>query len=93
MRFVTRKALSRRTFLRGGGAALALPFLEAMTPALSAQSARPALRLGFVYIGMGYDGAAPKWEERWTPQEKGRLTQLSPSLSSLQPFLNQVNVI
>ena len=92
MRFVTRKALSRRTFLRGGGAALALPFLEAMTPALSAQS-KPTLRLGFVYIGMGYDGAAPKWEERWTPKEQGRMTQLSPSLSSLQPFLNQVNVI
>jgi len=95
MRLITRKALSRRTFLRGGGAALALPFLDAMVPALTAQSvaSRPPLRLGFVYVGMGNDAGAAKWEERWTPKEVGRLTQLSPSLNSLQPFLNQISVI
>src|SRR5712671_2503687 len=50
--FVTKKALSRRTFLRGVGTAVALPLLDAMIPALSAASP-PAPRLGFVYISNG----------------------------------------
>ena len=57
---VTRKALSRRTFLRGAGAALALPLLDAMVPALTAQARTPAApqrlrRLGYVYMPMGCD--------------------------------------
>ena len=61
---VTKKALPRRTFLRGAGAALALPLLDAMVPALTAQAATPAApvrRLGFVFIPMGCDIT------RWTP--------------------------
>ena len=53
---ITKKALHRRTFLRGMGAAVALPLLDAMVPPLSAMAqtaARPASRLGFVYIPMG----------------------------------------
>ena len=57
---VTKKALSRRTFLRGAGAAVALPLLDAMIPALTAQGQTPAApqrlrRLGYVYIPMGRD--------------------------------------
>ena len=53
---VTKTALPRRTFLRGMGATLALPLLDAMVPALSAlarTAANPVRRLGFVYIPMG----------------------------------------
>ena len=57
-------ALPRRTFLHGMGAALALPLLDAMVPALTAlaqTAANPVRRLGFVYIPMGMNAAA------WTP--------------------------
>jgi hypothetical protein len=50
--FISRKALSRRTLLQGMGAAIALPMLDAMTPALSAVPAAPK-RLGLVYIPNG----------------------------------------
>src|SRR4051794_5997156 len=87
---ITKKALPRRTFLRGMGAALALPLLDAMVPAMTALAATPAnpvRRLGFVYIPMGGTIA------RWTPGSVGRITELSPSLNSLMPFLDQLTVI
>ena len=63
---VTKRALPRRTFLRGAGAALALPLLDAMIPSLTALADTPAnpaklRRLGFVYMPMGCDVT------RWTP--------------------------
>ena len=67
---VTKMALPRRTFLRGVGATLALPLLDAMVPALSAQARQVAAsvrRLGFVYIPMGMNAAA------WTPATEGAL--------------------
>jgi hypothetical protein len=87
---VTKMALPRRTFLRGVGASLALPFLDAMVPALTAMSqtaAKPVRRFGVVYIPMGSNIA------QWTPGSEGRITELSPALASLKPFLNQVIVI
>ena len=53
---VTGKALPRRTFLRGMGAAVALPFLDAMTPAFAAP-AKPPVRLAFLYVPNGIDMA------------------------------------
>ncbi len=58
MSFVARRALPRRTFLRGAGAALSLPLLDAMVPSLTALDRTPAdpaklRRLGFVYMPMG----------------------------------------
>ena len=48
---VLKKAIPRRTFLRGAGAAIALPLLDAMTPALARAADKPvAQRLGFVYV-------------------------------------------
>ena len=82
-------ALPRRTFLRGLGATLSLPLLDAMVPALSAvgaAAAAPVRRLGFVYIPMGSNPAL------WTPAEIGRLTTLSPSLASLAPYLEHLTV-
>jgi len=84
--FVTKKALSRRTFLRGAGATLALPFLDAMVPALSA-AAKPTPRLGFIYIANGVI------QNQWNPTTTGALTELPPILKSLEPVKDQLNVI
>ncbi len=87
---IAKKALPRRTFLRGMGASVALPLLDAMVPsmtALAATAARPVRRLGFVYIPMGANIA------RWTPPGEGKITALSPTLASLMPVLDQLTVI
>ena len=66
---ITKKALPRRTFLRGLQATLALPLLDAMIPAATALArtpAKPVPRLGYVFIPMGCDPA------RWTPPGPGR---------------------
>jgi len=87
---ITKMALPRRTFVRGMGAALALPLLDAMVPAASAMAraaATPPRRVGYVYMPMGMN------PEPWTPQEVGRLTTLSPSLSPLMPHLEHVTVV
>ena len=88
--FITRKALPRRTFLRGMGATLALPLLEAMLPAATAFArapARPAKRLGYVFMPMGCDLS------RWTPPGGETLDALSPILSSLAPVKQHLTVI
>ena len=62
---ITKKALPRRTFLRGAGVALALPLLDAMIPSFSARAATALTsvrRLGFVYIPMGSS------IRHWTPE-------------------------
>ena len=87
---ITKKALPRRTFLRGMGASIALPLLDAMVPSMTALAqtpAEPVRRLGFVYMPMGCDIA------RWTPPGEGRLVELSPSLQSLGPVVDQLTVI
>ncbi len=90
---ILKKALPRRTFLRGVGASLALPLLDAMLPALTAASETPASparlrRLGFVYIPMGCD------HTRWTPPGDGEtLTELSPSLRPLAPVQDRCTII
>src|SRR4029079_13317333 len=88
---ITKKALPRRTFLRGIGATVALPLLDAMIPSMTALAqtpARPVRRLGFVYIPMGSD------INRWTPAgESGRLTELSTTLSPLQPVIDHLTVV
>ena len=87
---ITRKALPRRTFLRGVGASLALPLLDAMIPSMTALAktpANPVRRLGFIYMPMGCDIT------RWTPPRDGTLSELSPALQSLAPFVDQLTVI
>ncbi len=83
---ITKKALSRRTFLQGAGATLALPFLDAMVPALSA-AAKPVPRLGFIYIANGVI------QNQWNPATPGALGELPPTLKSLQPLKDQLNII
>jgi Protein of unknown function (DUF1552) len=87
---VTKKALPRRTILRGMGATLALPLLDAMVPSMTAMAATPAnpvRRLGFVYMPMGANIAL------WTPPGSGRLDELSPTLSSLASVKDQLTVL
>ncbi len=87
---ITKKALPRRTFLRGMGATVALPLLDAMVPSMTAFARTPAAavrRLGFVYMPMGCD------LPRWTPSGDGRLVELSPTLQSLAPVADQLTVI
>src|SRR5262245_66274820 len=76
--FIAKKALSRRTFLQGAGVTLALPFLDAMVPALSA-AAKPTPRLGFIYIANGVI------QKQWNPATTGAGFELTPIL---QPFAN-----
>src|SRR5688572_4027784 len=88
---VMKKALPRRTFLRGTGAALALPLLDAMVPSLTALADTPASpaklrRLGFVYMPMGCDVT------RWTPPGE-TLEELSPSLAPLAAMKDQVAIL
>ena len=87
---VTKKAISRRTILRGMGATVALPLLDAMIPALTAQSktpAKPIRRLGVVYHpnGVIYD--------KWLPKGEGADFEFSPTLAGLQPFRDKVTVV
>ena len=87
---ITRKTLPRRTFLRGAGAALALPLLDAMTPALSGfgalRAAEPVRRLGWVYLPNGMA------MESWTPAGKAAL-ELSPTLSPLGAYRDRMVVL
>src|ERR1700704_2143731 len=87
MTFVMKKALERRALLRGMGATLALPFLDAMVPALSAATLRPTPRLGFVYIAHGVI------QDQWIPTTTGHDFELSPSLKALAPVKSHINVV
>jgi hypothetical protein len=89
---VTRLALPRRTFLRGIGATVALPLLDAMIPSLTAMAKTPASaerlrRLGYVYMPMGCDVT------RWTPPGGEILNELSPTLSPLAPVKQHITII
>jgi hypothetical protein len=85
--FITKKALPRRTFLRGVGATLALPMLDAMVPALSARSGDPVPRLGFIYVSNGVI------QNQWTPATVGAGFELSPILKPLEAVKDHVNVL
>ena len=80
---IEKMALPRRTFLRGMGVTMALPFLDAMVPALSAAPQAPR-RLGYVYIPNGAVMA------KWQPAGQGALEELTPTLSPLTPFKDQL---
>jgi hypothetical protein len=88
---ITKKALPRRTMLKGLGATFALPLLDAMLPALTAAAATPASpqklrRIGYVYMPMGCDIS------RWTPAGD-TLDELSPTLSPLSPMRQHVSIL
>src|SRR2546425_86639 len=87
---ITKRVVSRRTVLRGLGAMLALPVLDAMVPALSALGktpAKPINRLGVMYIPNGMI------MNKWTPLLDGAAFELTPTLSSLAPYRDQLLVL
>ena len=88
---IAKKALGRRTFLRGMGVTVALPFLDAMVPAVTAltkTAARPSSsRLGFIYVPNG------TLQHEWVPATVGAGFELSPILSPLAPVKEHVLVV
>jgi len=93
--FITKRALPRRTFLRGVGATLALPLLDAMVPAATAlaqTAANPVRRLGFIYLP---NGVARNFTgiNYWTPAGEGTGFELSPILSPLAPYRDRLLVV
>ena len=90
MRFVTRKHLQRRTFLKGLGVSVALPLLDSMVPALTAQAltaANPVKRLGFVYVPHGII------MNRFTPATKGAGFEFTPILKPIEAFRDRVTIV
>src|SRR6266404_3692607 len=88
--FITKKCLSRRTVLRGMGAAFALPFLESMVPAatpLAQTAARPRTRFGAIYYPHGAT------MDKWTPAGEGAAFEFSEILQPLKPFRDRITVI
>jgi hypothetical protein len=88
--FITKKTLPRRTFLRGVGAAVGLPLLEAMVPALTATAktvATPKMRFGAVYIPHG------AIMDQYTPKSAGRGFEFTPILKSLEPFRESLLIV
>jgi hypothetical protein len=87
---ITKKAISRREVLQGMGSVLALPLLDAMIPALSAFGATPAKavnRFGVMYVPNGMI------MNKWTPVLDGAAYELTPSLSSLAPYREQLMIL
>jgi hypothetical protein len=84
--FITKKALSRRTVLRGLGTAVALPFLDAMAPAMAATPTSP-MRFGFLYHANGVI------QKQWNPTASGPLTDLPPILQSFEKIKKSISVV
>lgn len=89
---LTKKHLKRRTFLRGVGTALALPLMDAMTPAFAGPnnpvSARP-VRMGFVYVPNGIIDL----KGEWTPAAEGSGFEFASTMRSLEPFREYLVVL
>ena len=85
---ITNKCLPRRTFLRGVGAAIALPLLDGMVPAIRAASrVKPARRLGIIYVPNGVI------MDRWTPAAEGAGFGWTPTLQPLARLRDHVLVL
>ena len=88
--FITKKHLSRRTFIRGAGVTLALPFLESMVPAqtpLKNTAAAAKTRLGCFYVPHG----ATMY--KWTPATEGRNFEMSETLTPLEKYRKSLTVV
>ena len=88
--FITKKHLSRRTFLHGVGVTVALPFLESMVPArtaLAQTAAKGTTRFGAIYVPHGAT------MDKWTPAADGSNFDLTEILQPLKPFMSRVNIV
>jgi hypothetical protein len=87
---ITKKALPRRIVLRGLGASLALPLLDAMVPAFAAPQkspGSPVSRLGVVYVPNGM------MMNEWLPVTEGRGFTFKPIMKPLEPFRDRLLVL
>jgi len=97
--FIFKKHISRRTVLKGAGVTVALPFLEAMVPAATAQAqtaANPKIRAGFFYIPHGavqHDTKFGPEGDKWTPSGSGATFKLNRITAPLEPFKKYVSTI
>ena len=84
---ITGKSVSRRTLLRGAGAALALPLLDSMVPAMAKTAAAAPVRLAFVYhpVGMIMD--------QWTPATENNGFEFTPTMKPLEPFRENISIL
>jgi hypothetical protein len=88
MNFLTKKHLSRRTFLRGAGGTIALPLLESMIPAQGrAAAAVPKTRLAFVFFPHGVT------MDKWIPAGIGENFEFTPILQPLEPYREYINIV
>ena len=90
MNYLSKKHLSRRQLIRGAGVSLALPLLESMVPAGLARAAElgtPRSRLACIYIPHG------AVQKNWAPSTVGRNFEFSPTLKSLEPFRDRINIV
>ncbi len=87
MTLIRKKHLPRRTFLRGMGVTMALPLLDAMVPALTAQTAKLIPRVGFVYLPHG------AIMDQWTPKQDGADFEFTRILKPLEPYRNSINIV
>jgi hypothetical protein len=88
--FITKKHIPRRTFLRGLGVSVALPFMHSMIPAatpLWQTAANAKLRMGFIYFPHG------AIMDSWTPSTEGRNFAMTPILQPLEPFKKQLTIV
>src|SRR5271168_4751153 len=84
--FVAKKALDRRTFLRAAGVTVALPLLDAMTPAFAA-TRKAVPRFTALYIP---NGVSP---HTWVPDGVGKEFKFSPALAPLEPYKKYITVL
>jgi len=86
---ITKKHLTRRTFIRGAGISIGLPLLDAMVPALAQgqTAAAPQIRFGFVYTPHGYI------LDEWVPDAVGKEFALKSIMTPLEPFKDQLTVL
>src|SRR5262245_24977188 len=84
---ITRMSVPRRTFLRGVGAAVALPLLDSMVPALRAATPNTNPRLAVAYVPNGIQ------MEKWTPAAEGGSFEITPTLEPLRPFRDRLVVV
>src|SRR6476469_9266342 len=90
MAFISKKHLSRRTFLNGMGVTIALPFLESMVPAatpLAQTSASAKTRLGCIYVPHGAT------MDKWTPATEGAGFEYTEILKPLEQFRERITIV
>jgi hypothetical protein len=88
--FNSKKHISRRAVLRGIGATVALPFLDAMAPAMTPMAqtaAKPLMRFGVIFVPLG---ERPGF---WTPAKTGADFEFTPIIKPLEPYRNWVTVV